>query len=620
MNTKTIKAIFTKEIREFIRDKKNLLVMFAVPLLLYPILIIAISAIITTVMTGYESKTYRVAFDSAIETSVQEKLLAAPEDADYSFVKAETTAPEAALSEGNIDAYVYVETDGYGILMYSPRTDSTYAADYLAENLEALRTDMTKKLLTEKGLNAEEVLKPFWITQKNTASEESTAGSFLGMILPMLLMIGVFTGVMNPCIDMTVGEKERGTLETFMSMPVTGREIICGKFLAVAAIGAVSALMYLLSAGAIGVYMIVMIGTIGGEAPVLNTAAFAPSLVVAVLTVIIFSLFLSALIMCICSFTKTVKEASSYVSPIMMVVMLVSYAGYLDLRLTLPLSIVPVLNIVLLIKSVLQFEYDALPIAMVLISNIAYAAIAVSVLGKLYTSDRILFGGQGGSLLDRPDTKEEGRTPAAGDMVLVLAVTSVLFIYVGSLLQVKYLLPGVALSHLIIFGVPVLAAWYGRCDVRETFSLRKVKPVVIPLAVLAGIVSFFAFNGVMQLLSNVIPDAAETYAQSMDELMEGNSLFVKILVIAVVPAISEETLFRGYILGSLRPKMKPWLVIVLTALFFGIYHMDLFQGIYAALLGCVLAGAVYLTGSILPASIIHFTANLLALILPLIWK
>ena len=623
MNSKTVKAIYIKEIREFVRDKKNLLVMFAMPLLLYPLLIIAISAIVIGVMSGYESKTYTVAFDSAVETSVREELLKVPEGADYSFEMAETKgadAAEAALSEGTIDAYVYVESDGYGILLYAPRSDSTYACDYLSENLEAMRTDMTKKLLTEKGLNAESVLKPFMITTKNVASEESTAGSILGMILPLLLMIGVFTGVMNPCIDMTVGEKERGTLETFLSMPITGREMICGKFLAVASIGAVSALLYLITAGAIGAYMVLMIGTLGGEMPAFNASAFVPSLVVAVLSVVIFSLFLSAVIMCICTFTKTVKEASGYVSPIMMVVMLVSYAGYLDIRLTLPLSIVPVLNIVLLIKSVLQFEYDALPIAMVLLSNIAYAAIAVTVLGKLYTSDRILFGGQGASLLDRPDEREEGRVPAVGDMILVLAVTSVLFIYVGSLLQIKYLLPGVALSHLIIFGIPVLAAWYGKCDFKETFSLKKIKPLWIPLSILAGVAAFFAFNGIMQLLSNVIPGAAENYAQSMDQLMEGNSLWVKILVIALVPAVSEETLFRGYVLGSLRPKLKPWAVILITAVLFGVYHMNLFQGIYAALLGAVLAGAVYLTGSIFPASIIHFTANLLALIIPLIWK
>ena len=52
----------------------------------------------------------------------------------------------------------------------------------------------------------------------------------------------------------------------------------------------------------------------------------------------------------------------------------------------------PVLNIVLLIKSVLAFEYNTLAIILVLVSNIAYAAIAITVLGKLYTSERILFG------------------------------------------------------------------------------------------------------------------------------------------------------------------------------------------------------------------------------------
>ena len=173
---------------------------------------------------------------------------------------------------------------------------------------------------------------------------------------------------------------------------------------------------------------------------------------------------------------------------------------------------------------------------------------------------------------------------------------------------------------MIIAGIPVLAAGYGRCDLKETFSLKKVKPVWIGASVLAGAASFFAFNGVMDLLSGVISGAAENYAQSMDQLMEGSSIFLKILVIAVVPAISEEILFRGYVFSSLKKRFAPWAVILITAVLFGIYHMNLFQGIYAALLGVVLAGAVTLTGSIVPASIIHFTANLLAVVLPLIGK
>jgi sodium transport system permease protein len=83
------------------------------------------------------------------------------------------------------------------------------------------------------------------------------------MVLPMLLIISLLMGTMYPAIDTTAGEKERGTLETLLTLPVTNREIIIGKFFTVAVIGIVSALLNLLSMALMGVYMIKLIGGLG---------------------------------------------------------------------------------------------------------------------------------------------------------------------------------------------------------------------------------------------------------------------------------------------------------------------------------------------------------------------
>ena len=76
---------------------------------------------------------------------------------------------------------------------------------------------------------------------KDTASSEQSLGSIMGAVLPFMLIISLMMGTMYPAIDTTAGERERGTLETILTLPVTSRQLIISKFLTVALIGIISA-------------------------------------------------------------------------------------------------------------------------------------------------------------------------------------------------------------------------------------------------------------------------------------------------------------------------------------------------------------------------------------------
>lgn len=613
MRKNAVLAIFKKEFRTLLRDKKTLITMFGMPLVLYPVLIIAISSIVLSMETKLDTATYRLAV-STEDAQVTEFLTREPSEGEPGFVIVDAKNGEELLENGEADVLLLCGGDGYTVVSQSSRKESQTAADYLVSRLKDYRDGETRRSLEEKGIDSRNVLEPFTIEEKDIASDEQAMGSALGGVIPLLLIMGVFLGVMQPAIDITAGERERNTQETLMTFPVTGREMIAGKFLLVSLCGLVSALLYLVTVTILGLYLISMVGSVSGEAVTVNLASFLPSVGVMLLAVIAFALFLGAAFMCVCSFAKSTKEAGGYTSPLIFIIMMTAYSGMLDIHLTRALSIVPVLNIVLLIKSVFVFEYDLPAILLVLISNMAYAALAIVILGKLYTSERVLFGEGGTSLLERPGERVPGTLPGIGDGVITLLVSLVFYLYLGSLFQVKLGIWGLGLTQLLLLAVPVFMAWFGRTDLKAVFSLRKPGVSQVFASVLLGIGSFLTFNILVQLITPMDSESMEVYTEAMEELMSESSLAAELLVVGLAPAICEEGLFRGYLSSSLK-KLHPVLIALITSLIFGFYHMNLFQGIYAFFMGLILSLAVQKTGSIFCGSVIHLTANSVSVLL-----
>lgn len=618
MRPNKVKAIFLKEIRELVRDKKTLFMIFGLPLIIYPLIMILVATIASRAVTSYSSKEYYVAVEASVTDNelldyVTREVSDEDESVKFTIVDSEDYVQE--INDGMIDLYLaYDEANNEYTINYSSSvTNSDHAYDYFSDRMEEFKQILVDRKFETTGVDRDEYLEPITIEREDQASDEEIVGNLLGMIVPLLLIMGVFIGTMTPAMDLTAGEKERGTQETLMTLPLSGTEIVTGKYLAVALFGVLSTLLYLVTIGVFVGFMVVYMDM----GVTIDIAAFIPSAIMVVLSTIAFAAFLGAVIMCICSCAKSTKEASSYISPIMMVIMLIAYVGYLDVHLTFELSIVPVLNLVLLCKSVMNFEYNLQAIILVMASNVAYAAIAIAILGKLYTSEKILFGETSGSLFDRNTKREKGSTPMWTDTILVFAITMVLYLYLGQLMMVKLGIIGVGLNQIIIFGVPVLAAWYGKVDYKKTFSLNKLNILQIVSVLLIGIGFYFAGNIIMVPLRSILAESTQNFSTGMDELLTERGYFITWFVIGVTPAIGEETLFRGYALSALRSKFKPVWAIIISALFFGVFHMNLYQGTYAFLMGLVLAYIVYKTGSILAGTVIHLVANSITVVLNL---
>ena len=214
----------------------------------------------------------------------------------------------------------------------------------------------------------------------------------------------------------------------------------------------------------------------------------------------------------------------------------------------------------------------------------------------------------------RKDLKQGG-VPNFSDAVLVAAVSMLLLLYVGTVVQMKFLLPGLLITQLMILGVPVFAAWYTKKDFKETFSLRVPKVTGILGAVLLEIGTFVLVMVLSVALTKLWPQDVDGVNQSFEMLLEGVTFIPALLVIALAPAICEEALFRGYLFSAARKKFKPVAAILIVAALFGIYHLSVVKFFTTGILGIVFCYVVYETGSIALSSLMHFINNAVSVVI-----
>ena len=442
MRPGVIKSLYRKEILDVLRDKRTVIMMVVVPLILYPLIFVVSLTVMSNISTSITTAQYKVALDFTPDEELTELLKNDSGDkTSWTFAVVPVKNLKEALDAEEIDAYIEKTDDSYTIHYLASVNNSGYAADYLSAVLDRYKESLVRKTLAEAGLDAYQVLSPIKYGFSNDSKGEETAGNLLGMILPFMLVVSLLMGTMYPAIDTTSGERERGTLETLLTLPISNRELIVSKFLAVATIGLASAALNIISMAFVGVYMYRMMLKNTGTGSSVAFSRFMPVILVCVLCVLAFAIFISALTMCVTAFAKSYKEANNLITPMMITVMFLSFLSFLpNVSLNSGVALVPVANVCLLIKELLAFKYDLLIIFIVLLSNVVYGALAVMFLSKIYDSEAILFGEEGASvqIFERRRDMRKGGVPAVGDGWLVAIITVIAVIYLGGAAQLKY--------------------------------------------------------------------------------------------------------------------------------------------------------------------------------------
>ncbi len=287
----------------------------------------------------------------------------------------------AIIFEDNFDevvATVNGVTTGIEIYYNSTVTESSEAYSIVANVLNSVETSIVDII----KVNADAT------KQYDLSTDEDMAAFLMAMIMPMLLVSFLFSGSMSVAPESIAGEKERGTIATLLVTPIKRSHIAIGKIVSLSAIALLSGLSSFI--GIILALPAYMEGVVGDmDMQVYGMKEYVVVLVVILSTV----LLIVSLISVISAYAKSVKEASSFISPIMIVSMLLGITTMFGSGSVQPfwVYLIPMYNSVQCFSSIFNFELNMMPIIVTFVSNLVYATVLGLVLAKMFDSEKIMF-------------------------------------------------------------------------------------------------------------------------------------------------------------------------------------------------------------------------------------
>jgi len=279
---------------------------------------------------------------------------------------------------------------------YAGDLNSGFAADKLEKSLRDYSDSTVKRRLESHNLPADFV-KPFEVEKQNVAPPEKVSGAAIGGFLPYFVIILCVTGAMYPAIDLTAGEKERGTIETILCSPVSRTHLVLGKFLMVLTAALCTAILAIISMGvSFRVAKAWMASAIaagkGGADNPFNFSIGLEAIAAVFFMVLPLAVFFSATLLAIALFAKSYKEAQSYLSPLIILVVLPAIAGILPgVELNARLAMIPVLSTSLVCKEIVSGTFHWNYIGLIFLSSCVYASAALFIAVKLFQREDVLF-------------------------------------------------------------------------------------------------------------------------------------------------------------------------------------------------------------------------------------
>src|SRR5467141_3314512 len=402
MSMRNIGIVYRKELTEALRDRRTVVSTILVPLLLFPVLSVGFGAMAVALVGKAKDEVPKVMLRGGEDSPAVveglrklDKIEIVPEIPGWKdqIINKEIRAAVEIPAGFQADV-AQQKSDTVKIFNYQGEMKSEFATDKIESYMKEYRDKVVKERLAAKNL-AEAVLKPFEVDRENVAPPEKVSGAAFGGIIGYMVILLCMTGAMYPAMDLTAGEKERGTMETILSSPISRMHLVLGKFFLVLTASLLTAALSVLS---MGVSFSVLhrftenSGSQGGEAPAFLLHLGLRTVLSVFIMALPLAVFFSATLMTIALFAKTYKEAQSYLTPMTFVVIIPAVAAMLPgVELTPKLSLIPILNVSLLCKELVAGTYHWNYIAVIFASTCVYAAAALFLAVKMFQRESVLF-------------------------------------------------------------------------------------------------------------------------------------------------------------------------------------------------------------------------------------
>ncbi len=365
---KNLLTIIKKELRRFFTDKRMMLA-----LLLPGILVFVLYSIMGDVMDNLTSDDEHV-YQLRIENEpVGYHFLAGDnyvylEDSEDSFI--------TMVEEEKLDIYVVFAADWSELLENGEKPNVTIYFNNASVPSSNLYLTYTSFL--------EEMTKTYTLTPTDLAAEEDISMLLLTNLLPFLLISFLFSGSIAVAPESIAGEKERGTMASLLITPVKRSTIALGKIIALSIVALVSA-----ASSFIGI--VFSLGNLTGTSVSLSMYGVGTyfSLFATLLSTILVFIVLISLIS---AFSKSIKEASSLSTPLVILIMALGISMMFGAAATNPwLYLIPVFNSLNVLLTLFSGKFAALPFILTLVSNLMVTILGVFLLTRMFNSERIMF-------------------------------------------------------------------------------------------------------------------------------------------------------------------------------------------------------------------------------------
>jgi ABC-2 type transport system permease protein/sodium transport system permease protein len=663
-----LQRLVLKELREILRDRRTIITLVVMPLLIYPLLGVAFQRFLLTSISAPTEVSYLIGVDSEV---AQHALLRQLAEGSAELAKAagSSEAPKPGQGAKGADASAESAQQLISRLMGGrqatpelsiivlPGVDMEKQVDnsfiHLAaiqkraadnEAAQGLRMPLKWELVYRSGSPPSEAALHFvesrleayneaelnrqlealgvevsltGATSRKSISYTSTPP--YALLIPLILVLMTVTGAVYPAIDLTAGERERGTLETLIAAPVPRFGLLMAKYFAVLTVAMLTAIVNLVA-------MTITVHSTGLATQLFGSGLSFVVILKVLMLLVLFAAFFSAILLAVTSYARSFKEAQAYIIPLMLLCLV---PGVLCLLPTLEfkgwMAVTPLVNIVMLAREMLENNVQTSLAAAAVGSTIFYIVAAIAVAARIFGTDAILYGSQTtwSDFVRRP-TEPQPTATFPGAMLCLALMFPSYFVASGlvrspEMSMDQQLMVCALITMAVCGGIPTINVLFNRVRADSGLGFRRASVLQFVAAAILGL-SVWPFALEVFLLSDwlglsMLGKQQIALAEALLEQIPTAPMWLVLLTLGLIPAVVEEFCFRGFLFGALRTTLSGVATVFASAIVFGVFHELLLPGrmLTSTFLGLVLGWVRFRTGSVLPGMLLHALHNCLLL-------
>ena len=397
------KQIFCKEMARIFRDRKMVFAVFLLPVLIMVVLLSVINNLQgkmhddieehqAVIWIQNEPESFRAFLkESGISCSVR-----TAEESDEDQVKNE-------ILNGKADLYLVFPAEfdrvisGYQEGDEIPDIHTYYnpSENYSSQAYQTISTGLLesyRQSLLAARVGTQDAVTVFTVNKDNDGvriqDQEKASGQALGMMLPYFITLLLFAGAMGIGTDMIAGEKERGTMASLLVAPVKRSSIVLGKVFALMTVSGISSLIYV--AGMV-ICMPFMMDSMSGLEDALNLKLDPVQILMLGCLLIAIAFLYAAVVALISVFAKTTKEASTYMMPVYMVVLVIGLLTMFRTGDGNPYDYyIPFYNSAVALQSILSHELSVFHFAVTLAETLVLGGILTVLIARAFNNEKVM--------------------------------------------------------------------------------------------------------------------------------------------------------------------------------------------------------------------------------------